>query len=128
MKGFMKRFGKSQVDSDKGHSPRPEAGSPQQTDSNLTKWQSTTVTPSESAPLINNQAVGDESLGGNVDPPHAFVDISRKQKCLAWGETIFTGLKSISEANAVLAPLKAVCGIMKTILHTIQVIHAVLFS
>jgi hypothetical protein len=45
----------------------------------------------------------------------------RKQRCISYGITALGLLKEISEANDILAPLKAVCGVTLAILNTIEV-------
>ncbi|KIM26699.1 hypothetical protein M408DRAFT_25176 [Serendipita vermifera MAFF 305830] len=119
MKGFIRRLGKSKADGDKP--PLPPKNDPlPRTEPTIPNRQSETVTVSENTPHIDTGSSIAFLEGTNVESVTNLEAISRKQKYLAWGETIFTGLKSISEASAVLAPLKAVCGIMKTVLHTIQ--------
>ena len=44
-----------------------------------------------------------------------------KQRCIARGITALELLKEISEANDILAPLKAICGVTLAILNTIEV-------
>jgi hypothetical protein len=45
----------------------------------------------------------------------------RKQRCIEYGITALEILKEITEANGVLSPLKAVCGVTLAILNTIKV-------
>jgi hypothetical protein len=45
----------------------------------------------------------------------------RKQRCIEWGITALELLKEIGDANGVLSPLKAVCGVTLAILNTIKV-------
>jgi hypothetical protein len=45
----------------------------------------------------------------------------RKQRCMSYATTALELLKEISEANDILAPLKAVCGVTLAILNTIEV-------
>jgi len=53
--------------------------------------------------------------GDQVDPQN-----ERKQRCIKYGITALELLKEISEANNVLAPLKAVCVVTLMILNTIK--------
>jgi hypothetical protein len=45
----------------------------------------------------------------------------RKQRCIEWGIMALELLREISEANSILTPLKAVCGVTLAILNTIKV-------
>jgi hypothetical protein len=70
---------------------------------------------------------GDSSVNLNliaspiVESHHVGPQNERKQRCISYGITALELLKEISEANDILAPLKAVCGVTLAILNTIEV-------
>jgi len=49
------------------------------------------------------------------------IQSERKQRCIARGITALELLKEITEANDILSPLKAICGVTLAILNTIEV-------
>ena len=49
------------------------------------------------------------------------IQSERKQRCIARGITALELLKEITEANDILSPLKAICGITLDILNTMEV-------
>ena len=59
--------------------------------------------------------------GPIVEGHHMGIQSERKQRCIARGITALELLKEITEANDILSPLKAICGVTLAILNTIEV-------
>lgn len=85
---------------------------------------SANVTPSATS---TSQARGDSAVNLNlitspiVEGYQIGIQSERKERCIARGITALELLKEISEASGVLAPLKAICGVILAVLNTIEV-------
>src|SRR5271170_5052586 len=89
---------------------------------------STSANPTSTTPRASTSHTrGDSTInlglvaGPIVEGYQMRIQSERKQRCIARGITALELLKEISEANDILAPLKAVCGVTLAILNTIEV-------
>jgi hypothetical protein len=95
-------------------SPKTKGSTPANTTPSATPGASTSHTRGDSAVnlnLIASPFAEGYQIGAQSE---------RKQRCIEWGITAVELLREISEANGVLAPLKAVCGLTLAILNTIK--------
>ena len=85
------------------------------------------ATPSTTPRASTSHTRGDSAANLNliagpiVESHYVGPQNERKQRCISYGITALELLKEISEANDILAPLKAVCGVTLAILNTIEV-------
>jgi hypothetical protein len=88
---------------------------------------SANVTPSAATRPSTSHTRGDSAINLDlitspiVESHQIGVPGERKQRCIEWGITALELLKEIGEANDILSPLKAVCGVTLAILNTIKV-------
>ena len=95
--------------------------------SSKTKGSTSANPTSSTTPLASSSHTRDSTLnldlvaGPIVEGYQLSIQSERKQRCIARGITALELLKEISEANDILAPLKAICGVTLAILNTIEV-------
>jgi hypothetical protein len=84
-------------------------------------------TPSTTPRASTSHTRGDSTVnlglvaGPIVEGYQMRIQSERKQRCIARGITALELLKEITEANDILSPLKAICGVTLAILKTIEV-------
>ena len=95
--------------------------------SSSTKGSTSANPTSSTTPQASSSHTRDSTLnldlvaGPIVEAYQLGLQSERKQRCIARGITALELLKEISEANDILAPLKAICGVTLAILNTIEV-------
>jgi hypothetical protein len=88
---------------------------------------SANVTPSATPRASTSHTPGDSAVNLDliaspiVESHQIGIPGERKQRCIEWGITALELLREIGDANGVLSPLKAVCGVTLAILNTIKV-------
>ena len=84
-------------------------------------------TPSTTPRASTSHTRGDSTVnldlvaGPIVEGYQMRIQGEHKQRCIARGITALELLKEITEANDILSPLKAICGVTLAILNTIEV-------